>query len=136
MMLQDFPLEVQQELFSHIGTVWLSFVMWEQSAVCKQPMAFSFHCSSCVAQCAPALIVVPCCMKSASNTPLWSHSVVVCHFISRHHNLELFQLLEPRMFPLHACKFCHHGMVMNPCVISSDSALEKFLAANGILLQE
>lgn len=112
-MFQDFPLEVQQELLGDIGTVLLSYITY-----CR---AFAFNCSSVVTQYVSAMIAVRCCMKCTNSTPLWCQNVVGHHFPSRHYNLKLLQLLEPRIFPLHACPFCVQDMVMT---------------TDGILLQE
>jgi hypothetical protein len=39
------------------------------------------------------------------------------------------------MFPSHADKFCLQNIVMNPCLVSCDNVLDKFLTTNTIMLQ-
>jgi len=101
-MFQGFPLEVNQELLGYVRNVQLGFVTW--------PRAFAFNCISRVIR-----LVVPCSMKSANNTPSWSRNVVGHQFSSRHHNLDLSQLLKPRIFPPRASTSCLRSMAMNPC---------------------
>jgi len=40
------------------------------------------------------------------------------------------------MFPLHVCMFFLGGVMMNPHLISSNSAFEIIMTMNGILLEE
>jgi len=56
------------------------------------------------------------------------------HFASRIHSLELPLSRGPTQFPLISCTFPQRGVVMNPRVLSSNTALAKFALNNDFLL--
>jgi hypothetical protein len=50
--------------------------------------------------------------------------------------LNVFNHGDPGFFPLYGCKSYLQGMVMDPCLISSDNAVKKFMAVSSILLRK
>jgi hypothetical protein len=103
------------------------------------PVHFSVmaaHNCSSATQCAPALIIVPCGLNYTSITPLWSQNTVVISVPVDFMALNVFSHGDPGFFPLYGRKLYLKGMVMDPHLISSDYAVEKFMAVNSILLPD
>lgn len=128
---QDFPPEVLQELLSHFGTVWPRIVMLMQKThLVSSPGNFYFTAGitpSGVTHYAPALIVVPCYMRSPNSTPIRAQNMV--------------PITLPAEFTTQHCDpECYHSVLARFITRvwwwNSMSFSEEFTTTNGILLQE
>jgi hypothetical protein len=77
------------------------------------------HYRSSAAQCAPALIIVPCGLNYTSVTPLWSQNTVVISVPADFMALNVFNHGDPGFFPLYGRKLYLKDMAMDPYLISS-----------------